>query len=422
MEYLFTERAHLMCPNMCFGIVTSVNRQFDEARIRETADVLADAHPFLKALLGYEEESNAYFYRITDKSQAEVLIQNEEIAGSDAPEVLEEYGRLAASARNLFKEGMLRIIAWKAREKTVFLLVFDHLLTDGRGAFDLAEELANYYVSGIRPGFAEEKLISSKDDFPADSRMPPVSRFLVNRANREWRREKRIVSYEQYLSFAEEFLRHDPVRHTLSLIEPDGLSEIIADCRRHQVTVNDYLLAKLFLEEDIKKVIIAGDLRDRLDFYHKGALGNYSTAFSVEIRKKENDLFSLAKKIHAAVLEKMNRPSALYLVLQCYAALDPGLLDAALISSRGGFESKAAKFIGTMFFGFGAPQGYSITNLGRLENAAMDSAFFIPPASPAIRKTVGVLTLNGRMSMCTSERQPPGPGRVGTGTAHSRKG
>ena len=404
MEYLFTERAHLMCPNMCFGIVTSVNRPFDECGIKEAADVLADAHPFLKALLGYEEEGNAYYYRITDKSQTEVVVQNGEITGSDAPEVLEEYGRLAAVARNLFREGMLRIIAWKAGEKTVFLMVFDHLLADGRGALALAEELANYYVSGIRPGFAEEKLISSKDDFPADSRMPLISRLLVSRANREWRRENRIVSYEQYLSFAEEFLRRDPVRHRLSLIEEAGLSEIIEECRRHQVTVNDYLLAKLFLEEDIGKIIIAGDLRDRLGCYRKGALGNYSTAFSVKIRKREKDLFSLARTIHATVREIMRRPSELYLVLQCYANLDPGLLDAALIASRGGFESKAAKFIGTMFFGFGAPVGYSITNLGRLENTAVDSAFFIPPASPAIRKTIGVLTLNGRTCLCTSER------------------
>lgn len=29
MEYIFTERAHLMCPNMCFALILSVNRSFD---------------------------------------------------------------------------------------------------------------------------------------------------------------------------------------------------------------------------------------------------------------------------------------------------------------------------------------------------------------------------------------------------------
>ena len=44
---------------------------------------------------------------------------------------------------------------------------------------------------------------------------------------------------------------------------------------------------------------------------------------------------------------------------------------------------------------FGAPKGYSITNLGRLESENIASACFIPPASPAMKKTQGVLTVNG---------------------------
>ena len=54
MQYLFTERAHLMCPNMCFGIVLSVSCPYGEDKIRASADLLAAAHPFLNALLGYE--------------------------------------------------------------------------------------------------------------------------------------------------------------------------------------------------------------------------------------------------------------------------------------------------------------------------------------------------------------------------------
>lgn len=35
MEYLFTERAHLACPNMCFGIAASLGKTFDKERIEE---------------------------------------------------------------------------------------------------------------------------------------------------------------------------------------------------------------------------------------------------------------------------------------------------------------------------------------------------------------------------------------------------
>ena len=133
-------------------------------------------------------------------------------------------------------------------------------------------------------------------------------------------------------------------------------------------------------------------------------MGNYSTAFSVELKSFGDDLFTMAKQVHEQIHKITARPASLYLVLQCYAALDPGLLDAAMMASRGKFESKAAEFIGKTFFRMDKAEGYSITNLGKTESDAIEDAYFIPPASPAIKKTLGVLTLNGKMRICTSER------------------
>ena len=115
-------------------------------------------------------------------------------------------------------------------------------------------------------------------------------------------------------------------------------------------------------------------------------------------------MFALAKAVHEQVKRKLARTAELFLVLQCYASLNPGLLDAALISCRGGLPSKAGKFIGGMFFGFGAVKGCSITNLGKIESGSISAAFFIPPASPAMRKTQGVLTVNGVLTICSCER------------------
>ena len=48
MQYLFTERAHLMCPHMNFGIGMSVRVPYEEERIRKTLEQLSAAHPFRK--------------------------------------------------------------------------------------------------------------------------------------------------------------------------------------------------------------------------------------------------------------------------------------------------------------------------------------------------------------------------------------
>ena len=300
---------------------------------------------------------------------------------------------------------MLKAAAWKMGANTCFLLVFHHLLADGRGALGLAVELAELYANGKKPGYAPEKLISSAEDLPKNSAMPLISRMLTNKANHDWAKEGHDpLFYREYHEYADKFLKTDKIRHSLRKTESAEVRKMRGECREHSVTVNDLLVARMLISESTDKVIIAADLRDRLPFYNKGALGNYSTAFSIAIKKKSNDEFALAQEVHKRVKSIISKPQQLYLILRCYAALDPALLDAAFMSAKNAYESKSAGFIGNMVFGFASPEGCSITNLGRIDNNIIDSGFFIPPASPAIRKTQGVLTINGEMMICTSER------------------
>ena len=403
-QYLYTERAHLMCPNMNFGIVSEVNGFFNENRIRCTLSLLVQAHPFLAALLGYEEETNRYFYDITSDSQVELIMKKEKIKDLYDKLVISEYERLIARDWDLSCEGMLKIACWNREDKICLLFVFHHLLADGRAAFSLVKEFADYYVNGILPERAEEKLISSPDEFPRESKLPFVSRILVDHANKTWKKENYFVSYKYYHDFANEYLQKDKVVHYTTVYNEETMSAIRLLCKENQVSINDYLTAKMFEEDHTDKIIIASDLRKRLPCYSPGSLGNYSTAFSVNLKKKSEDTIMTAKKVHELVQKVMRTPASLYLVLQCYARLDPSLIDAAAISALGDFDSKAGRFIGSLFFGLESPSGYSITNLGKIESKSMDNAIFIPPASPAIKKIQGVLTVNGRMNICVSER------------------
>lgn len=44
-QYLLTERAHLMCPNMCFGIAATIDAPYDIGRINESITALEMALP-----------------------------------------------------------------------------------------------------------------------------------------------------------------------------------------------------------------------------------------------------------------------------------------------------------------------------------------------------------------------------------------
>ena len=404
MEYVFTERAHLMCPQMYFGIAADIKTGFDESKIRESFSALSQAHPFLKALLGYDEAANAYFYNVTDYDRTEIIIREEEISAVDSPAVMEEFERLTGYDWDLFSEGMCKAAVWKMGDHTCVLFVIHHLLADGRGLLGLVQQFADLHVNGTLPQYAPEKLISSGTDIPAGSQLPFFSRFLVDRANKNWRKEslgRSPLSYGEYHAYADRFIKDNRIAHSLKMTDPSETGKLLEECRKHSVTVNDYLMAKMYNEENTDKVIIASDIRPALPFYMPGALGNYSTAFSVVIKKKSSDIFTMAGMVHERVRNILNSPRDLYLVLRCYAEMEPALLDAAFMAGNDAYKSKSAAFIGKVFFGFAAPSGYSITNLGRITSESIDSAYFIPPASPAIRKTWGVLTVNGRMAVCT---------------------
>ena len=46
-QYLVTERAHFMCPNMHFGMLMEIEKEYIEENVKETLDRMANAHPFL---------------------------------------------------------------------------------------------------------------------------------------------------------------------------------------------------------------------------------------------------------------------------------------------------------------------------------------------------------------------------------------
>lgn len=360
-NYVYTERAHLMCPNMHFGIMAQIKKEYEIEQVRQSADVLQKAHPFLQSLLADEADTGRLYYQMQD---------NLSIPVTEKADV------------NLWQQ--------------------DYDEISGRGLLQLAEEFAEHYVKGIIPQFAEERLIQSLQDMPEGSDLPVVSKLIINSANKKWKKEQHRVTYEKYTEFEKAYIRKNKVKREIKTVCAEETEKIQALCRQQGISVNDCLIAQMMLEEHTDKVVIAADIRSRLKCYRQGAMGNYATAFSVAVKKKEENIISLAKKAAAQVLNIRRHPRKEMLVLACYIHMQPELTDAVAISTLGDFESKAGAFVGNHMFGFGAQKGYSITNLGKIQSDVIAYAAFIPPASPANKKTLGVLTVNGNMKICSA--------------------
>lgn len=398
-QYLLTERTHFMCPNMHFGMLMEIETGYMEEKVKETLDRMSEAHPFLKSLIAYEEGTDRLYYKITEEPQISLSVK------TDIATLWEDYSRVSDNDWNVFKNGMLKVYVYPQKEGMTVLLIAHHLLVDGRGLLELAQEFVNLYVKGLIPDYVEEQLIESIHDLPLKSELAGISKLLIKQANKQWRKENHKVSYEQYQSFVETYSKKNNVEYKTYGLKKDEVEQMKALCKENGFTINDLLMAHMYQKTGSNKIIMAADVRSDLACYKKGALGNYSTAMGIVSKSKITDVIQKAKEVHGLVQKHKRKNRNWFLVLACYLEIEPTLLDAAAISGLGGFESKAGSFVGGGMFGFHNLSSYSITNLGKIENQNMKSILFIPPASPAAKLTLGVVTLNGAMRACSSENK-----------------
>ena len=395
-QYLVTERAHFMCPNMHFGMLVEMAAEYDGNKIKETLEKTAKAHPFLRSVISYDEDGIRLYYDVKDESKISFV----EKASTDA--MWEDYSAVSKYEWNPFVNGLLKVYAYNNSGQTTLLFIAHHLLGDGRCLLEIAKEFAECYVQNMEPKYVEEALMRTMDDLPEKSDLTGMSKLLVKRANKQWQREGKRVGYEEYAAFVEKFAASHPVCLKEHRIADEEFKEMVHLCKENGITLNDLLMAHMYIKTGTKKIIIAADIREKLACYREGACGNYASAMGIVCKTKTTDVVKKAKEVHRIVRKQMSDNRKLMLVLACYFNMEPTLLDAAAISGMGDFESKAGAFVGEGMFGFAAPKSYSITNLGKIECESMRSAMFIPPASPAAKCTLGVVTVNDKMRLCTS--------------------
>lgn len=395
-QYICSERAHFMCPNMHFGILADIKGKLNAEKIRSCFNIMAQAHPFLRSVIRYESNSIKLYYQIEDESQVEIKERE------SFHTIWEDYKSIAVKEWDVLHHGLLKVFIYPMKRGMRVLFIAHHLLGDGRCLLELVNEFVNLYIDAIEPVYAPERVIQGIKDLPYQSDLTGVSKCLVKYLNQKWRNEKKQVTYEAYARFSDQFVKENPVSHEVISMDQKSFYSMKKYCKEHGITINDFLMSKMYFEMKIQKIIIAADVRSKLACYKKGSYGNYATAMGIVIKNKHTDMLKKAKEVHKQVKIHTECNRKLMLVLSCYLNMEEGLIDAAAIATLGDFESKAAKFVGGNMFGFLKRDSISITNLGNFSNQYISEAIFIPPASPAASQTIGVLTVNDKMQLCSS--------------------
>ena len=377
-----------------FRIIANIGKEFDEERLSESIKALKAAHPLLVSLISEEKDTGRIFYEKKDNLVIPV------VKGTDWQT---DFDNISKAGWNVQKDALLKVFVYPSADSFKILFVAHHLLCDGRGLLMLTEEFAKRYLTNVNPELSEERMIESISDLPQGSDLGFISKVVIRDANKKWSKESHKVSYDEYLKFEKDFDSKQNITRNIMNFDGPSLDDMLSVCKENEVSVNDYLIARMMIEENTQKIIIASDIRTKFMNYNEGSLGNYASAFSVVVKKKHSDVIELSKSVRDEIKKILRSPKKEMLVLACYLTMDPELLDAVAISTLGGFTSNAGKFVGSKMFGYEAREGYCITNLGKIKSEIISEAAFIPPASPANKKAWGVLTVNDKMRICVVE-------------------
>lgn len=186
-QYLVTERAHFMCPNMHFGMLVELRAEYDGNKIKETLEKMAKAHSFLRSVISYEEDGIRLYYDVKDKSMVS-FVEKESM-----DTMWEDYRAVSKCEWNPFVNGLLKVYAYNNSGQTTLLFIAHHLLGDGRCLLEIAKEFAECYVQNMEPKYVEEVLMRTIDDLPEKSDLTGMSKLLVKRANKQWQTEGKRV-------------------------------------------------------------------------------------------------------------------------------------------------------------------------------------------------------------------------------------
>lgn len=89
-ETVFSNRTSTFyVSNMHFGMLMEIYEKYEKEKVDATLNRMAEAHPFLKALIAYENGTDKLYYKITARSQINMVICD------DASVLWEDYKKIS---------------------------------------------------------------------------------------------------------------------------------------------------------------------------------------------------------------------------------------------------------------------------------------------------------------------------------------
>jgi NRPS condensation-like uncharacterized protein len=243
----------------------------------------------------------------------------------------------------------IRFILLLSPNISELIILCHHIICDGLSLAYLAKDIMIHLgdpakEAEILPNPAPIDL----DNLPIGVTINPIRKFLINRINKRWKKERIHFDQEDYKNLNKAYWKK--AKHQIISIEltETQTTNLVQRCRNEKVTVNSALTtaivgAQQILQgsrKELSSLGIAGNLRDRLQKPPGEAMGFFAGVVKLDYtydKKKEfwNNARRLNKKVQPLYTNKNLFEEGL---TWCY--LESGILEAINFKKLGGLVQK----------------------------------------------------------------------------------
>jgi NRPS condensation-like uncharacterized protein len=432
------ERKFLWSPSGNVAVVGRVRGDLPQKALKEALRRIPEKHPLLASRV--EQDGDRALWFVHDP---EIEIPLRVVERESDEHWIGEVGREVRTPWDQFRGPLIRFVLVYSPAVSEVMAFSQHAICDGTALAFLIRDVLSLVadpeqkLQRLVPDFTLTEVLG--DEAFGGGMGSRIKNFVVNRYNKQWRKNPVYVDHDDYLAIQRAYA--DKFEYGCVLLELDEpqTRALTGACREHGVTVNTALTAALaaaFQEfygggrEEARRMALPFDLRRRTD----PPLGDVFCLMvgSVEVAfryRSARSFWENARELHRSIVDKIEG-RAVFEAAVMMELLDPTLVDVIVsFSLLAGDVPEGSPRYGKMsrFAGDRRSIANSIadrflkslpsiinTNLGRLGfpveygGLELETMYFAPAGSTHIPLIVGALGVAGGMTATFNYLKPRG--------------
>jgi hypothetical protein len=335
------ERFFTHSPYSIVTIIARIKGNISEEKLTEAVSKVQQRHPNLRVRINYDDDREPWF-----TSEGVKTIPIETIPRESQDHWIQVYHNACQIPFEFDERPAVRFILLHSPIISELMILCHHIICDGLSLAYLARDLMVHMGDPAREvEILPDPVPIERNNMPKEVKSNAIFRFLINRINKQWQKEKIFFDQEDYRNLNEAYWRN--AQHKILSIElsETQTSEIVDRCRREKVTVNSALSTAFVGAQSIvqcdkphhSSIGVAGSLRDRLQKPAGEVMGFYAGVVTLEyIYDGKLGFWENARRFNRKV-QPLYTNKHLFKDALSWSYLEPGILESMNFKKLGGF-------------------------------------------------------------------------------------